>query len=157
MREIGYVEWNNKAFFLRFQQETLPCVRAERKICVCSAWQVLAEDLTQAAFGRGWLAFRSRHHTPASSGPFTTISWAKLPGHHYSRWGISWLKCSSFPRTFLLLGCSKIRCSVGSAGCQSGQITSTLVTDLLGIQPSRKVLCCKGPIWNALCPLAFQD
>ena len=39
-----------------------------------------------------------------------------------------------------LLGCSKIRGWVGSVGCQSGQITSTLVTDLLGIQPGRSLM-----------------
>lgn len=43
------------------------------------------------------------------------------------------------PGTFSLLGCSHFRCWVGSVGCRHGQITSTLVTDLLGIQPGRSL------------------
>lgn len=39
-----------------------------------------------------------------------------------------------------ITGCSKLRCWIGSAGCQSGQITPTLVTGLPYTQPGRRLM-----------------
>lgn len=59
-----------------------PFLSEIREENLCSTWQVVAEDLTQAAFGQGWPA---PHQAETSSGLFITISWAKPLGHHYSR------------------------------------------------------------------------
>lgn len=92
--ERDWLCWRKQQGFLSGISAKKPFLSEIGKENMCSAWQVLAEDLTQAAFGQGWLACGSRHHAGASSGPSITISWAKLLGHHYSRWGISWLNCS---------------------------------------------------------------
>lgn len=126
-----------------FRGETFP-ETGERKTFILLG-QFLAGNVSRAAFWQSCPACRSLRGAAALSGIFTSRSWAKPPGRHYSRWDVSCLRRSKVYIAFQLLP-TLTRRWIGSESSGHPRY------DDLSLSQRENVLLCRHPSYDMHSP-----
>lgn len=142
---LGWMRLNNIERLLGddetkgFQGKNLSLDWGEENVCIL-LWQFLAGSVSHAAFWQSCPACRSLPGAAALSGIFTSISWAKSPGHHYRRWDVSCLRYSKVYIAFQLLPSifNYYSLQLDDKSVQNHQVTPGMMSDLLDTQSQTK-------------------